>query len=82
MGVHQAGVAILGPSAHRSPSTKYLLILSPLDLRASPSVEGPQAEIQRYLALDGCKFRSGKVHVSSGESRAFFEFKLKVGELW
>jgi hypothetical protein len=52
-----------------------------LTLRASPAVEGPQAEIWRYLAPDGCKFRPGEAHVSSGEPRAFFEFKLEVGEM-
>jgi hypothetical protein len=47
---------------------------------ASPVVEGPQAEIRRNLAPDGCKFQSGEAHVFSGESRALFEFKLKVDE--
>jgi hypothetical protein len=50
------------------------------NLRASPAIEGPQAEIRRYLAPDGCKFRPGEAHVSSGESRTLFEFKLKVDE--
>jgi hypothetical protein len=49
-------------------------------IRASPAVEGPQAEIRRYLAPDGCKFRPGEAHVYSGEPRALFEFKLKVDE--
>jgi hypothetical protein len=49
-------------------------------LRASLAVEGPQAEIRRYLAPDGCKFRPGEAHVSSGEPRIFFEFKHKVDE--
>jgi hypothetical protein len=44
-------------------------------LRASPAVEGPQAKIRRYLASDGCKFRPGEAHVSSGESRAFLNSK-------
>jgi hypothetical protein len=51
---------------------------SALHLRASPAVEDPQAEIRRYLASDGCKFRPGEAHVSNGEPRALFEFKLKV----
>jgi hypothetical protein len=51
-------------------------------LRASPAVEGPQAEIRRYLAPDGCKFRPGEARVSSGEPRVFFEFKLKVNKFW
>jgi hypothetical protein len=38
-------------------------------LRASPAVEGLQAEIRRYLAPDGCKFRPGEAHVSSDEKR-------------
>jgi hypothetical protein len=50
------------------------------NIRASPAVEGPQAEIQRYLAPDGYKFRSGEAHISSGEPRALFEFKFKVDE--
>jgi hypothetical protein len=50
------------------------------DVRASPAVEGPQAKIRRYLAPDGCKFRSGEAHISSGEPMALFEFKLKVDE--
>jgi hypothetical protein len=49
-------------------------------VRASPAVEGPQAEIRRYLAPDGCKFRPGEAHVSSGEPRTLFEFKYKVDE--
>jgi hypothetical protein len=49
-----------------------------LKLRASPAVEGPQAEIQRYLAPDGCKFRPGEAHVSSREPRTFFEFKVEL----
>jgi hypothetical protein len=49
-------------------------------LRASPAVEGPQAKIRHYLVPDGCKFRPGEAHVSSGEPRTFFEFKLKVDE--
>jgi hypothetical protein len=49
-------------------------------VRASPAVEGPRTEIRRYLAPDGCKFRPGEAHVSSGEPRALFEFKLKVDE--
>jgi hypothetical protein len=48
------------------------------NVRASPAVEGPQAEIRRYLAPDGCKFRPEEV--SSSEPRALFEFKLKVDE--
>jgi hypothetical protein len=51
-----------------------------LGIRGSPAVEGPQAKIRRYLASDGCKFRLGEAHVSSGEPRALFEFKLKVDE--
>jgi hypothetical protein len=47
-------------------------------LRASPAVEGPQAKIRRYLAPDGCKFRPGEAHVSSGEPRGIFEFKLNM----
>jgi hypothetical protein len=47
-------------------------------IRASPAVEGPQAEIRRYLAPDGCKFQPGKAHVSSGEPRGIFEFKLNT----
>jgi hypothetical protein len=47
-------------------------------LRASPAVEGPQAEIQHYLAPDGCKFWPREAHVSSGEPRALLEFKLQV----
>jgi hypothetical protein len=50
-------------------------------VRASPAVEDPQAEIRRYLAPDGCKFWPGEAHISSGESRAFFEFKLEVHEM-
>jgi hypothetical protein len=49
-----------------------------LGIRASPVVEGPQAKIRRYLAPDGCKFRPGEAHVSSGESRRIFEFKLNT----
>jgi hypothetical protein len=49
-------------------------------VRASPAVEGPQAEIRRYLAPDGCKFRPGEAHIFSGELMALFEFKLKVDE--
>jgi hypothetical protein len=52
-----------------------------LSLRASSIVEGPKAEIRRYLAPDGCKFRSGKACVSSGEPRAFFEFKVEVDKM-
>jgi hypothetical protein len=50
------------------------------NIRASPAVEGPQTEIRRYLAPDGCKFRPWEAHVSSGEPRALFEFKFKVDE--
>jgi hypothetical protein len=49
-------------------------------IRASPAVEGPQAEIQHYLASNGCKFRPGEAYVSSGEPRVLFEFKQKVDE--
>jgi hypothetical protein len=49
-------------------------------VRASPAVEGPQAEIRLYLALNGCKFWHGETHISSGEPRTHFEFKLKVDE--
>jgi hypothetical protein len=49
-----------------------------LGFRASPAVEGPQAKIRRYLVPNGCKFRPGEAHVSSGEPRTLFEFKLKV----
>jgi hypothetical protein len=54
--------------------------LSVLRVRASSAVEGPQAEIRRYLAPDGWKFWPGEAHVSSGEPRALFEFKQKVDE--
>jgi hypothetical protein len=49
-------------------------------LRASPIVEGPEDEIRRYLAPDGCKFWSGEVYISSDEFRTLFEFKQKVDE--
>jgi hypothetical protein len=49
---------------------------------ASPAVLGPQAEIRRYLAPDGYKFRPGEAHVSSREPRTFFEFKVELGEFW
>jgi hypothetical protein len=52
-----------------------------LQLRASPAVEGPQAEIRRYLALDGCNFWPGEAHISSGEPRALFVFKVEVDEM-
>jgi hypothetical protein len=55
-------------------------LLQTYAIRASPAVEGPPAEIRRYLASDGCKFRPGETHVFSGEPRAFFEFKVKVDE--
>jgi hypothetical protein len=48
--------------------------------RASPAVEGPQAEIRRYLAPDGCKFRPGEAHVSSDKPGEIFKFKHKVDE--
>jgi hypothetical protein len=49
-------------------------------LRASPTIEGPQAEIRRYLAPDGYKFWSEKVHVFSDEPMTLFKFKLKIDE--
>jgi hypothetical protein len=57
-----------------------ILDLNNSKVRASPTVEGPQAEIRRYLAPDGYKFQSGEAHVSSGELRTHFEFKLKADE--
>jgi hypothetical protein len=59
---------------------EYYLWRNDLGLRASTAVEGPQAEIRRYLAPDGCKFWLGEAHVSSGEPMTHFEFKLKVDE--
>jgi hypothetical protein len=50
-------------------------------VRASPAVEGPQTEIRCYLAPDECKFWPGEAHVSSGEFRTFFEFKVEVDEM-
>jgi hypothetical protein len=49
-------------------------------LRISPAVEGPPAEIRRYLAPDGCKIRPGEAHIFSIEPRALFKFKVKVDE--
>jgi hypothetical protein len=56
------------------------MFTSVADSKSIPAVEGPQAEIRRYLALDGCKFWPGEAHVSSRESRMFFEFKVELGE--
>jgi hypothetical protein len=48
--------------------------------KSIPVVEGSQAKILRYLAPDECKIRSGEAHLTSGESTAFFKFKVKVDE--
>jgi hypothetical protein len=62
------------------PSVAAILSHVGVVLRASPAVEGPQAEIRRYLAPNRCKFWLGEAHVSSGELRTHFEFKLKDDE--
>jgi hypothetical protein len=50
------------------------------EAKSISSLLRPQVEIWRYLASDGCKIRSGETHVSSRESRIFYEFKVELGE--
>jgi hypothetical protein len=54
-----------------------LFFLNGPHLKGTNSVRASPAG---HLAPDGCKFRPGEVHVSSGEPRTRFEFKYKVDE--
>jgi hypothetical protein len=42
---------------------------------SSPAVGAQQAEIQRYLASDGCKIWPGETYIPSGESRIDVKFE-------
>jgi hypothetical protein len=67
-------------STSRAIEVSRKLLARLIYVRASPAVEGPQAEIRRYLAPDDVNFSLGEAHVSSGEPRALFKFKQKVDE--